>query len=60
MCVKIINFKEDCAENISSLVHSLPIDMALLFYKCGMITLSNEWFGIDQLRLDKFLMVKIN
>ncbi|RZC42974.1 Nop52, Sulfatase, Phosphodiest and/or Metalloenzyme domain containing protein [Asbolus verrucosus] len=48
--------QEECAENISSLVHALPLSGALLFFKCGMTILMNEWFGIDQLRLDKFLM----
>ncbi|KAJ3651734.1 hypothetical protein Zmor_017752 [Zophobas morio] len=48
--------QEECAENISNLVHSLPLESSLLFYKCGMALLMNEWFGIDQLRLDKFLM----
>ncbi|EFA04899.2 ribosomal RNA processing protein 1 homolog [Tribolium castaneum] len=48
--------QEECAENIASLIHALPVEGALLFYKCGMTILMNEWFGIDQLRLDKFLM----
>ncbi|XP_044260629.1 ribosomal RNA processing protein 1 homolog [Tribolium madens] len=48
--------QEECAENIASLVHALPVEGAVLFYKCGMTILMNEWFGIDQLRLDKFLM----
>ena len=49
--------QEECAENISNLVHSLPLESSLLFYKRGMALLMNEWFVIDQLLLDKFLMV---
>ncbi|CAH0549755.1 unnamed protein product [Brassicogethes aeneus] len=48
--------QEECAENISKLIHSLPLNTSLLFFKAGIQTLINEWFGIDQLRLDKFLM----
>lgn len=49
--------QEECAESISSLVHLPKTDSALLFFKCGLNTLINKWTGIDQLRLDKFLMV---
>ncbi|XP_045465597.1 ribosomal RNA processing protein 1 homolog [Harmonia axyridis] len=48
--------QEECAENIASLLHELPMDHSLILFKCGLITLCKEWFGIDQLRLDKFLM----
>ncbi|XP_017777404.1 PREDICTED: ribosomal RNA processing protein 1 homolog [Nicrophorus vespilloides] len=47
--------QEECAENIAHLMHKLN-DNQLMFFKCGLKTLCNEWFGIDQLRLDKFLM----
>ncbi|KAJ8984027.1 hypothetical protein NQ317_012251 [Molorchus minor] len=49
--------QEECAENISSLVHFSTIKDSILFFKAGMTILMNEWFGIDQLRLDKFLML---
>ncbi|XP_050300485.1 ribosomal RNA processing protein 1 homolog isoform X2 [Anthonomus grandis grandis] len=49
--------QEDCAENISNLIHSFEFDEAMQFFKIGLITLQNEWVGIDQLRLDKFLML---
>ncbi|KAJ8917387.1 hypothetical protein NQ315_002411 [Exocentrus adspersus] len=49
--------QEECAENISSLIHFQTIDESLLFFKAGLTILINEWFGIDQLRLDKFLML---
>ncbi|XP_044763164.1 ribosomal RNA processing protein 1 homolog [Coccinella septempunctata] len=48
--------QEECAENIASLLHELPFDHSLILFKCGLITLCKEWFGIDQLRLNKFLM----
>ncbi|XP_017777405.1 PREDICTED: ribosomal RNA processing protein 1 homolog [Nicrophorus vespilloides] len=47
--------QEECAENIAHLIHKLQ-DNQLIFFKCGLKTLCNEWFGIDQLRLDKFMM----
>jgi len=48
--------QEECAENIAHLIHCLPFNEAMLFFKTGLTTLQNEWIGIDQLRLDKFLM----
>lgn len=48
--------QEECAENISNLVHCFDVEGSLQFFKCGMITLCREWFGIDQIRLEKFLM----
>ncbi|KAK9884181.1 hypothetical protein WA026_005135 [Henosepilachna vigintioctopunctata] len=48
--------QEECAENIADLLHQLPVDHSLKFFKCGLATLMSEWFGIDQLRLDKFMM----
>ncbi|GJQ85946.1 Nnp-1 [Trypoxylus dichotomus] len=50
-------FQEECAEKIASLVHLNTVDYSLMFFKCGLRTLGNDWFGIDQLRLDKFLML---
>lgn len=50
-------FQEECAENIAQLVHFPDADTSLLFFKCGLEILMEEWFGIDQLRLDKFMMV---
>lgn len=49
-------FQEECAEMIAALVHLNNVEYSLMFFKCGLQTLGNEWFGIDQLRLDKFLM----
>ncbi|XP_058806264.1 ribosomal RNA processing protein 1 homolog [Phymastichus coffea] len=50
--------QEDLAESISKLVHCFHfMEPALLYTKCTLISLSNEWFGIDQYRLDKFHML---
>ncbi|KAK5638984.1 hypothetical protein RI129_013279 [Pyrocoelia pectoralis] len=49
--------QEECAETISTLIHYVDCDSALLFFKCGLMTMAIEWFGIDQWRLDKFLML---
>lgn len=52
-----LSFQEECAENISKLIHCLTPDSSLLFFKVGLHVLNSLWQGIDQLRLDKFLMV---
>ncbi|CAH1962858.1 unnamed protein product [Acanthoscelides obtectus] len=49
--------QEECAENIANLIHFPTINPSLLFFKAGLIIMNNEWIGIDQLRLDKFLML---
>nr|XP_023013538.1 ribosomal RNA processing protein 1 homolog [Leptinotarsa decemlineata] len=49
--------QEDCANKIAKLVHMPTLDASLLFFRAGMTILANEWFGIDQLRMDKFLML---
>ncbi|CAG9814854.1 unnamed protein product [Phaedon cochleariae] len=49
--------QEECADTITKLIHLPTVDASLLFFKAGLIILINEWFGIDQLRLDKFLML---
>ncbi|CAG9861641.1 unnamed protein product [Phyllotreta striolata] len=49
--------QEDCAEKISKLVHFPDVPTALIFFKAGLQILANEWSGIQQLRLDKFLML---
>ncbi|XP_066257708.1 ribosomal RNA processing protein 1 homolog isoform X2 [Euwallacea similis] len=48
--------QEECAENISKLIHSFEFKESMQFFQIGLITIQNEWIGIDQLRLDKFLM----
>ncbi|XP_072383222.1 uncharacterized protein [Diabrotica undecimpunctata] len=49
--------QEECAERISKLVHFADFSTSLLFFKAGLFIVSQEWTGIDQLRLDKFLML---
>ncbi|KAL1501616.1 hypothetical protein ABEB36_006913 [Hypothenemus hampei] len=49
--------QEECAENISRLIHCFNFDISMKFFRTALLTLQNEWFGIDQLRLDKFLML---
>lgn len=54
----VLVFQEDLAEEISQLVHSFAsFNASLLFVETFFASLSIEWFGIDQLRLDKFMMV---
>ncbi|GAB1865225.1 Ribosomal RNA processing protein 1-like protein [Camponotus japonicus] len=50
--------QEDLAESLSKLVHCFDSkDTILLYTSCALKTLAIEWFGIDQYRLDKFLML---
>ncbi|XP_034936572.1 ribosomal RNA processing protein 1 homolog [Chelonus insularis] len=50
--------QEELAESISNLVHSIEsMEMALLYTKCTLRTLSSEWFGLDWYRMDKFEML---
>ncbi len=36
---------------------SPPPQTAFLYFACFMKTIRREWFGIDRLRLDKYLML---
>ncbi|XP_050459340.1 ribosomal RNA processing protein 1 homolog [Cataglyphis hispanica] len=50
--------QEELAESLSKLVHCFNSkDTILLYTSCALKTLAVEWFGIDQYRLDKFLML---
>lgn len=50
-------FQEELAETISSLIHCFQhTGPAIKFIEGFFITMSAEWKGIDQHRLDKFLM----
>ncbi|XP_029670914.1 ribosomal RNA processing protein 1 homolog [Formica exsecta] len=50
--------QEELAESLSKLVHCFDSkDTILLYTSCALKTLAIEWFGIDQYRLDKFLML---
>ena len=33
------------------------VQVAHLYFTCFVLTMRREWFGIDRLRLDKFLML---
>ncbi|XP_003436209.2 ribosomal RNA processing protein 1 homolog [Anopheles gambiae] len=51
--------QEELAESLGSLVrcfdHDVPV--AMQFFKAFLVTMGNEWFGIDRWRLDKFMML---
>ena len=51
--------QEELAETIGQLIHcfSTDSDNALIFVECGLITEGREWVGIDQWRMDKFMML---
>ncbi|XP_054005019.1 ribosomal RNA processing protein 1 homolog [Hylaeus anthracinus] len=50
--------QEEVAESISKIVHCFNAkDVVVLYTYCALKTLSTEWFGIDQYRLDKFSML---
>uniref|UniRef100_A0A1B6I949 Ribosomal RNA processing protein 1 homolog n=1 Tax=Homalodisca liturata TaxID=320908 RepID=A0A1B6I949_9HEMI len=50
--------QEELAEEISRLIHSFAsFKSSLLFIETFFESLGVEWFGIDQLRLDKFMML---
>ncbi|XP_015586757.1 ribosomal RNA processing protein 1 homolog [Cephus cinctus] len=50
--------QEELAESLSKIVHCFDyMETALLYTKCALKTLSIEWFGIDQYRVDKFEML---
>ena len=42
---------------IGHLIHCFPGENALVFIECGLITEGREWVGIDQWRMDKFMML---
>ena len=39
------------------MIHCFPGENALVFIECGLITEGREWVGIDQWRMDKFMML---
>ncbi|XP_028033819.1 ribosomal RNA processing protein 1 homolog [Bombyx mandarina] len=52
--------QEDLAENIAGILDHFPpehLHHAMLMTKAGFKVLATEWFGIDQHRIDKFLML---
>lgn len=50
--------QEKLANDIASLLLCFDnVDIAIQFYGMFLQTMSKEWFGIDQWRIDKFMMV---
>lgn len=50
--------QEKQAEDLASLVHAFAqIETAIQFFGNFMATAEREWFGLDQWRLDKFMML---
>uniref|UniRef100_A0A2A4JQ96 Ribosomal RNA processing protein 1 homolog n=1 Tax=Heliothis virescens TaxID=7102 RepID=A0A2A4JQ96_HELVI len=52
--------QEELCENISAILDVFPAQQlrhALLMYKAGLRVLATEWYGLDQHRTDKFLML---
>lgn len=50
--------QENLATKIASLMHSFDqIDVKLQFFAAFLKTMANEWNGIDQWRIDKFMML---
>jgi hypothetical protein len=45
------------ADRLSEILTQLSEAHALLYFRCFMDTMRREWFGIDRLRLDKFLLL---
>ncbi|XP_047112925.1 ribosomal RNA processing protein 1 homolog [Schistocerca piceifrons] len=51
-------YQEELAERIANLIHCFKkLEQGLLYAECFLLTLRREWFGIDQHRLDKFMML---
>jgi len=50
--------QEELAEELGSLIHCFPdIKVGIQFFRNFLETMCLEWFGIDQWRIDKFMMV---
>lgn len=50
--------QEQLAEDISLLVHCFStLKESLMFVECFFSEIAADWYGIDQLRLDKFMML---
>lgn len=50
--------QEKLAENLASLLHCFnEKDASIRFFGVFLKIMGKEWFGIDQWRIDKFMMV---
>ncbi|GLI61545.1 hypothetical protein VaNZ11_003936 [Volvox africanus] len=47
----------ELAERLAAMLTQLPEQTAYLFFTAFMSTIRREWFGIDRLRMDKFMML---
>lgn len=51
--------QEELAEDLGSLIHCFPdVKVGIQFFRNFLETMCLEWFGIDQWRIDKFMMVR--
>uniref|UniRef100_A0A1L8DFP8 Putative nucleolar protein n=1 Tax=Nyssomyia neivai TaxID=330878 RepID=A0A1L8DFP8_9DIPT len=50
--------QEQLAEDLGALLHCFPTpEISLQFYAVFLESINREWFGIDQWRIDKFMML---
>ncbi|KAL7016754.1 hypothetical protein ACKWTF_010119 [Chironomus riparius] len=50
--------QEELSEELGSLLHCFPnVKIAIQFFQAFLETMCIEWFGIDQWRIDKFMML---
>ncbi|XP_059619239.1 ribosomal RNA processing protein 1 homolog [Phlebotomus argentipes] len=50
--------QEQLAEDIGALLHCFPTpQVSMQFYSVFLQTMNREWYGIDQWRIDKFMML---
>jgi ribosomal RNA-processing protein 1 len=53
-------FQESCVNDVSNLIHCFNnFSDACMFIRCFFQAISQAWYGLDQHRLDKFMMVII-
>lgn len=52
MCVQVA-----LAERLSEIMAQVPPAVGDLYFRTFIKTMRREWFGIDRLRLDKFMML---
>lgn len=58
MCDKPLP-QEKMADDLAALIHCFDPAVSIQFFASFLKTMNNEWFGIDQWRIDKFMMVKL-
>lgn len=52
--------QEQLAEDLGSLLHFFSTaSVGIQFFKSFLNTIIKEWYGIDQWRIDKFMMVSV-